>query len=130
VVLPATTFAEKEGTFSNTERRVARVRQAIRPIGDSRPDWQIIAELSRRLGYPMDYANPEAIFEEIRQVTPSYAGITYATWRPRAACNGPAPPRIIPAPSISTRTSSPGAKGHSSPLTIGIRRKCPMPTIP
>jgi formate dehydrogenase alpha subunit len=78
VVLPATTFAEKEGTFSNTERRVARVRQVIPPVGDSRPDWQIIAEISRRLGYPMDYDGPEAIFEEIRQVTPSYAGITYA----------------------------------------------------
>jgi formate dehydrogenase alpha subunit len=78
VVFPATTFAEKSGTFSNTERRVALVRQAIEPIGDSRPDWQIIAELSRRLGYPMDYADPEAIFEEIRTVTPSYAGITYA----------------------------------------------------
>lgn len=78
VVLPATTFAEKDGTFSNTERRVARVRQVIPPIGDSRPDWQITAEISRRLGYPMEYAGPEAIFEEIRQVTPSYAGITYA----------------------------------------------------
>jgi len=78
VVLPATTFAEKEGTFSNTERRVARVRQVIPPVGDSRPDWQIITEIARRLGYSMDYENPEAIFEEIRQVTPSYAGITYA----------------------------------------------------
>jgi formate dehydrogenase alpha subunit len=78
VVLPATTFAEKDGTFSNTERRVSRVRQVMPPVGDSRPDWQILAELSRRLGYPMDYASPEAIFEEIRQVTPSYAGITYA----------------------------------------------------
>jgi formate dehydrogenase alpha subunit len=78
VVLPATTFAEKDGTFSNTERRVARVRQLIPPVGDSRPDWQIITEISRRLGYAMDYENPEAIFEEIRQVTPSYAGITYA----------------------------------------------------
>jgi formate dehydrogenase alpha subunit len=78
VVLPATTFAEKDGTFSNTERRVARVRQVIPPVGDSRPDWQIITEISRRLGYSMDYDSPEAIFEEIRQVTPSYAGITYA----------------------------------------------------
>jgi formate dehydrogenase alpha subunit len=91
VVLPATTFAEKEGTFSNTERRVARVRQAIRPIGDSRPDWQIITELSRRLGYAMDYANPEAIFEEIRQVTPSYAGITYARLETEGGLQWPCP---------------------------------------
>jgi len=77
VVLPASSFAEKDGTFSNTERRVARVRQAIPPVGQSKPDWQIISEISNRLGYPMNYANPEAIFEEIRQVTPSYAGISY-----------------------------------------------------
>jgi len=91
VVLPATTFAEKDGTFSNTERRVARVRQVIPPIGDSRPDWQIIAEISRRLGYPMDYVNPEAIFEEIRQVTPSYAGITYARLETAGGLQWPCP---------------------------------------
>ena len=91
VVLPATTFAEKDGTFSNTERRVARVRQVIPPIGESRPDWQIIAEISRRLGYPMDYAGPEAIFEEIRQVTPSYAGITYARLETEGGLQWPCP---------------------------------------
>jgi len=77
VVLPASSFAEKEGTFSNTERRVARVRRAIAPVGQSKPDWQIICEISNRLGYPMKYASPEEVFEEIRKVTPSYAGITY-----------------------------------------------------
>ena len=91
VVLPATSFAEKEGTFSNTERRVGRVRQAIPPVGDSWPDWRIIAELSRRLGYPMDYADPEAIFEEIRQVTPSYAGITYARLDTEGGLQWPCP---------------------------------------
>ncbi len=91
VVLPATTFAEKTGTFSNTERRVAPVRQVIPPLGDSRPDWQIITEISRRLGYPMDYAGPEAIFEEIRQVTPSYAGITYARLEAEGGLQWPCP---------------------------------------
>jgi formate dehydrogenase major subunit/formate dehydrogenase alpha subunit len=91
VVLPAATFAEKDGTFSNTERRVALVRQVIPPLGDSRPDWQIISELSRRLGYPMDYADPEAIFEEIRQVTPSYAGITYARLEAEGGLQWPCP---------------------------------------
>ena len=91
VVLPATTFAEKSGTFSNTERRVALVNQVIPPLGDSRPDWQIIAGISRRLGYPMDYADPEAIFEEIRQVTPSYAGITYARLTAEGGLQWPCP---------------------------------------
>ena len=58
VVLPAVSFAEKEGTFTNTERRVARVRQAIPPVAGSRPDWQIICEISNRLGYPMNYEQP------------------------------------------------------------------------
>jgi formate dehydrogenase alpha subunit len=77
VVLPGTSFAEKDGTFSNTERRVLLVRKAIEPVGNSRPDWQIILDLAVRLGYPMEYASPEAVFQEIRHLTPSYAGITY-----------------------------------------------------
>ena len=77
VVLPAVTFAEKEGTFSNTERRVARVRQAIAPLAGTKQDWQIVAEISNRMGYTMNYKHPQEIFEEIRTVTPSYAGLTY-----------------------------------------------------
>jgi formate dehydrogenase major subunit len=78
IVLPGTSFAEKSGTFSNTERRVLLVREAISPKGESRPDWQIIQDLSTRYGYPMHYNSPEEIFEEIRTLTPSYAGITFA----------------------------------------------------
>ncbi len=77
VVLPGASFAEKDGTFSNTERRIQRVRKAIDPVGRSKPDWQIISEISTRMGVPLQYPHAEAIFEEIRRVTPSYAGITY-----------------------------------------------------
>jgi predicted molibdopterin-dependent oxidoreductase YjgC len=78
IVLPGTSFAEKDGTFSNTERRVELVRQAIKPVGESRPDWQIVQDLSTRMGYPMNYASPEAIFDEMKSLTPSYAGMSYA----------------------------------------------------
>jgi len=78
VVLPGATFAEKDGTFSNTERRVQRVRKAIDPVGDAKPDWQIICELASRMGYPMQYNSPEDIFEEMKTLTPSYAGMSYA----------------------------------------------------
>ena len=78
VVLASTSFAEKDGTFSNTERRVELVRQAIPPVGDSRPDWQIVQDLSTRMGYPMHYDSAEAIFEEMKSLTPSYAGMSYA----------------------------------------------------
>jgi formate dehydrogenase major subunit len=78
VVLPAACFAEKEGTFSNTERRVQRVRKAVEAPGQSKADWVIVAELSTKMGYPMNYASSEEIMKEINQLTPSYAGITYA----------------------------------------------------
>ena len=84
IVLPGTSFAEKDGTFSNTERRVLLVRQAIPPVGESRPDWMITQDLSTRVGYPMHYDSPEAIFEEMKSLTPSYAGMSYA----RLAGNG------------------------------------------
>ncbi len=77
VVLPGASFAEKEGTFTNTERRVQMIRKAIEPPGDSKPDWQVIQELSSHFGYPMDYESPRAIMEEIAKLTPSYGGVRY-----------------------------------------------------
>ncbi len=77
VVLPAASFAEKDGTFSNTERRVQRVRKAINPVGDSKPDWQIIMEIMNSLGYTKKYNHPSEIMEEISTVTPQYGGISY-----------------------------------------------------
>ena len=68
---------EKDGTFSNTERRVQRVRKAVEPPGEARTDWQIVCEISSRMGYGMNYPDAEAIFDEMRKLTPSYAGITY-----------------------------------------------------
>jgi predicted molibdopterin-dependent oxidoreductase YjgC len=78
VVLPAASFAEKDGTFTNTERRVQRVRKAIEPLGESRPDWMIIRDIAKSMGAKgFDFENPEQIMEEIRELTPSYGGITY-----------------------------------------------------
>ena len=77
VVLPAASFAEKDGTFTNTERRVCLVRQAISPRGEAKPDWQIICELANRMGYEMNYNHPREIMDEIASVTPSYAGMDY-----------------------------------------------------
>jgi formate dehydrogenase alpha subunit len=78
VVLPAASFAEKDGTFVNTERRVQRVREAIAPVGDSRPDWEIICDVARRMGARgFDFAGPRQIMDEIAGLTPSYGGISY-----------------------------------------------------
>lgn len=78
VILPAASFAEKDGTFTNTERRVQRIRQAVKPRGASKPDWEIFMDVMNRLGYDKKYLNPGEIFEEIATVTPSYAGIDYS----------------------------------------------------
>lgn len=78
VVLPAASFAEKNGTFTNTERRVQRIRKAIKPIGDSKPDWWIICQIAQKLGAKgFNYSHPSDIMEEIRNLTPSYGGISY-----------------------------------------------------
>jgi formate dehydrogenase major subunit/formate dehydrogenase alpha subunit len=77
VVLPSSCFAEKEGTFTNTDRRIQRVRKAVEPPGQARDDWKITSEIGTRMGYQMVYDNSEAIMAEITQVTPSYGGITY-----------------------------------------------------
>jgi predicted molibdopterin-dependent oxidoreductase YjgC len=78
VVLPSASFAEKDGTFTNTERKVQRVRKAVSSPGEAREDWKIICDLSTRMGYPMAYDSAKAIFEEIGGLTPSYCGINFA----------------------------------------------------
>jgi formate dehydrogenase alpha subunit len=77
VVLPACAFAEKEGTFTNTERRVQRVRKAVEPPGQAREDWRILCELAAKMGYKMSYSGAGEIQDEISSLTPIYAGITY-----------------------------------------------------
>jgi formate dehydrogenase alpha subunit len=85
VVLPATSFAEKEGTFTNSERRVQRVRKAVEPIGESRPDSDIICDLARRIStklglkleHEFSYDHPSEIFDEMAGLTPIMAGISY-----------------------------------------------------
>jgi formate dehydrogenase alpha subunit len=77
VVLPASSYAEKDGTFSNTERRVQRVRRAIPNVGRSRSDWEILVDIMGRMGYSQNYNESSDVFNEMASVTPSYAGIRY-----------------------------------------------------
>lgn len=84
VVLPVTSFAEKDGTFTNSERRVQRVRKALEPIGQSRPDWEVVCDVARRVcaklgiaGDQFGYTHPEQIFREMTSLMPQLAGMTY-----------------------------------------------------
>jgi len=84
VVLPGASFAEKTGTFVNTERRIQLAHEAIAPPGEARPDWRILVDLSNRVGLATPFASPEAVMAEISALAPSWTGVTY----PRLAGGG------------------------------------------
>ncbi|KPK91411.1 MAG: formate dehydrogenase [Anaerolineae bacterium SM23_ 63] len=77
VLLAGVSFAEKSGTFTNTERRVHLIRPALKPVGDARPDWQIVNDLAARMGADWSYSNPSEIFSELADVTPQYGGMSH-----------------------------------------------------
>jgi predicted molibdopterin-dependent oxidoreductase YjgC len=79
VVLPGVSFAEKDGTFTGTDRRVQLVRKAIEPVGEARPDWQIICQLAQKMGAAgFDFASPKEVMDEVARLTPSYGGVSFA----------------------------------------------------
>ena len=99
VILPATSFAEKDGTFTNSERRVQRVRKAIEPVGESKADWEIIRDvalrMSARLGleleHEFDYSHPSEIFDEMATLMPIIAGISYDRLEDEGGIQWPCP---------------------------------------
>jgi formate dehydrogenase alpha subunit len=99
VILPSTSFAEKDGTFTNSDRRVQRVRAAVPAVGASRPDWQILCDLARRLEVALgqtpsagwEYEHPSQIWDEMRRVTPDFAGITYDRLEAEGGVHWPCP---------------------------------------
>ncbi|QQS40443.1 MAG: molybdopterin-dependent oxidoreductase [Acidobacteriota bacterium] len=78
VILPGACFAEKDGVFTNSDRRVQRVRKAVDPPGNAREDWKILIDFAKASGYPMpDYASPAEIYDEMASLTPKVAGISH-----------------------------------------------------
>lgn len=84
VVLPAASFAEKNGSYTNTERRVQPIRKALQPPGEALPDWKIICKVATKVGYKMECASTSEIFNEMAAVTPQYRGISHH----RIECGG------------------------------------------
>lgn len=115
VVLPASCYAEKDGTFTSTERRVQRGRTAVAPPGEARADWKIVAELLKRCGLPADYADPSQIMDEIAGLTPSYGGICYYRLGTDGLC-WPCPDREHPGTPILHREQCTRGKGRFSPV--------------
>ena len=93
VILPAACFAEKDGTQTNTERRVQKWRKAVNPPGEAKADWQILSELAGKMGFAKQfpYKSAEEIFAEVAKVTPSYAGMSYARLEKPEALHWPCP---------------------------------------
>ncbi len=118
VVLPAASFAEKDGTFTNTERRVQRVRKAIEPIGQSRPDWWIASEIAKRMGaVGFDYDDAAEIMDEIARLTPNYGGISHKRLE-EGSLQWPCPSEDHPGTCVmhSEIFSRPNGKGYFVPL--------------
>ncbi len=116
VVLPAASWLGKEGTFTNTERRVQKVNQVLSPRGQALPDWKILTMLLKALGQKADYAGPEDIFNEMRSVTPSYAGMTYKRIEEAQGLCWPCPSEDHPGTPYLHRETFARGKGKFSPI--------------
>ena len=138
VILPSASFAEKEGTFTNSDRRVQRVRQALPLVGQSRPDWQIVCDLARRMekflgvaqGAGFDYAGPEAIWEEMRRVTPPFYGITYERLEREGGVHWPCPSLDHPGTPYLFEDSFPRGRGKFWALEYGTESELPDEEYP
>jgi NADH-quinone oxidoreductase subunit G len=138
VVLPAASFAEKDGTFTNAERRIQRVRPGIAKPGEAKTDYEIFALLAARLGRTLSYTGPAAVFAELAAATPGYAGITFDGIGPQGAVWG----GEILAPQQKKVVPVAGGKPLSGPFqlltgsalyhsgTISTRAKGPLAVVP
>jgi formate dehydrogenase major subunit len=132
VVLPASSFLEKTGTYTNTDRRVQIGRPALAPPGQARLDWQVLCELATRLGYPMYYGSPEEVFAEFTSLTKNYAGLSYA--------NLGATGKVWPCPDPETsegmrvlfaeRFPTPSGKGRFVPCAFAPAKELPDEEYP
>ncbi|NOX63763.1 MAG: formate dehydrogenase subunit alpha [Chloroflexi bacterium] len=137
VILPAASFAEKAGTFTNTERRVQRVRPALSPPGQARPDWAIISDLARRLearlGKRMkpgwDYEHPREVWDEVRRLAPEFRGVTYERLE-KEGVQYPCYDEDDPGTVYLFEDGVPRGRGKFWPLTFKPPVETPDPTYP
>jgi predicted molibdopterin-dependent oxidoreductase YjgC len=138
VLLPAASFAEKDGTFTNSDRRVQRVRKAIEPIGESRADWEIVCDLARRLEARLgvapsagwDYQHPSEVWDEMRRVTPDFAGISYERLEREGGVHWPCPSEDHPGTPFLFAESFPRGRGKFWALNFGTQSEQPDDDYP
>jgi formate dehydrogenase major subunit len=134
VVLPAACYAEKDGTQTNTERRVQRFRKAVEPPGEAKADWQIFCELAKKMGYEKQFSfkSPEDIFNEVAKVTPSYGGMNYMRLEKPEALHWPCPTADHPGTPIlhTQKFANPDGLGVFSPIEFKAAAELPDAEYP
>jgi formate dehydrogenase alpha subunit len=129
VILPGTSSFEKNGTFTNTSRRIQQVVAALPPLGQSKPDWQIICQLSHKMKYPMNYASPLEIMNEIAELTPIYGGIHYHRLGP-GGLQWPCPSHSHPGTQYLYKDKFTRGSGWFSPVEYKPSAEVPDNTYP
>jgi formate dehydrogenase alpha subunit len=130
VVLPSVSFAEKDGTFTNTERRVQRVRKAIEPVGDAKPDWEITCQIARRMkAKGFEFKDSSQIMDEIASLTPSYGGISFSRLD-EGGLQWPCPNKEHPGTSILHTQQFTRGKGRFTPLEYKPPKELPDSEYP
>jgi formate dehydrogenase major subunit len=112
LVLPGASFLEKDGTFTNLERRIQRIRKAVEPPHGILPDWRVVCEVSNRMGYPMTYRHPSEIMDEIATLTPMFAGVSYARLDQHAGLQWPVPTAVHEGTALMHQEAFPKGKAH------------------
>jgi len=124
VIFPATSFAEKDGTFTNSDRRVQLIQEAISPPGESRPDWDIIQDLAKRVEEKLgrkksagfDFSHPAEIWEEMAELTPTFQGISHERVKMESGVHWPCPNEEHPGTPYLFENDFPRGKGVLTPL--------------
>ena len=120
VVLPASAFPEKTGTFTNTNRQVQLARQALEPPGEARQDLWLIQEMARRMGLDWDYKHPRDVFAEIRECTPSIKGITWERLEREGAVTYPCDSEDLPGEAVIFGEGFPTQNGRGKLVPAGL----------
>lgn len=138
VILPAASFAEKAGTFTNSDRRVQLVRKALQPPGEARPDWEILCDLAgsvealleRELSAGFSFASASEIWDEMASLTPPFQGIDYARIERESGVHWPCPTLDHPGTPILFAESFPSGKGRLTPLSYNPGAELPDEEFP
>jgi formate dehydrogenase major subunit len=112
LVLPGASFLEKDGTFTNLERRIQRIRKVVEPPNGILPDWRVVCEVSKRMGYPMPYQHPSEIMDEVARLTPMFAGVSYDRLDQHAGLQWPVPTAMHEGTALMHQKTFPKGKAH------------------